>query len=108
MSNDTINDDHSSSEGNPIDVEWRQAMADLRRQEELDMLRGTYSEYHSSHFIHIIHFSHYAHCLSSLPQIIDFNPLIPINWLLSLIGERVLPENQTRDTSDVEEGGTPN
>jgi SP family facilitated glucose transporter-like MFS transporter 3 len=53
MSNDTTNDGYSSSAGNPIDVEWRRAMDDLRRQEELDMLRGTYSEYHSSNVIRI-------------------------------------------------------
>lgn len=35
---------YSSSTGNPIDVEWRRAMDDLRRQEELDMQRGTYSK----------------------------------------------------------------
>lgn len=34
----------SSSVGNPIDVEWRRAMSDLRRLEEEDMKRGTYSE----------------------------------------------------------------
>lgn len=78
MSNDTANDGHSSSAGNPIDVEWRRAMDDLRRQEELDMLRGTYSEYLSSQLIWICHFSHSAHFSSSLPQIMDFNPLIPI------------------------------
>jgi hypothetical protein len=44
MSYDTTNEDHSSSAGNPIDVEWRRAMDDLRRQEELDMLRGAYSK----------------------------------------------------------------
>jgi len=78
MSNDTANDGHSSSAGNPIDVEWRRAMDDLRRQEELDMLRGTYSEYLSSHHFRICHFSLSAHFFSSLPQIMDFNPLIPI------------------------------
>ena len=36
----------SSSFGNPIDVEWRRAMDDLRRQEEEDMMRGTFSKYH--------------------------------------------------------------
>ncbi len=44
MSYDTTSEDHSSSAGNPIDVEWRRAMDDLRRQEELDMLRGAYSK----------------------------------------------------------------
>ena len=34
----------ASSVGNPIDVEWRRAMSDLRRLEEEDMKRGTYSE----------------------------------------------------------------
>ncbi len=43
-SHDTTYEDHSSSAGNPIDVEWRRAMDDLRRQEELDMLRGAYSK----------------------------------------------------------------
>ncbi|KAL3827197.1 hypothetical protein ACHAXA_006752 [Cyclostephanos tholiformis] len=42
-SHDTTYEDHSSSAGNPIDVEWRRAMDDLRRQEELDMLRGAYN-----------------------------------------------------------------
>ncbi|KAL7538806.1 hypothetical protein ACHAXR_008809 [Thalassiosira sp. AJA248-18] len=45
MSGDSTNaGDHSSSVGNPIDVEWRRAMDDLRRQEEEDMQRGTYSK----------------------------------------------------------------
>jgi len=39
----TNNEDHSSSVGNPIDVEWRRAMDDLRRQEEEDMQRGTFN-----------------------------------------------------------------
>lgn len=39
----TTADHYSSSAGNPIDVEWRRAMDDLRRQEEEDMKRGTYS-----------------------------------------------------------------
>jgi hypothetical protein len=34
----------TSSVGNPIDAEWRRAMSDLRRLEEEDMKRGTYSE----------------------------------------------------------------
>ena len=51
LSNDTSNGDYSSSAGNPIDVEWRRAMDDLRRQEELDMLRGTYSESTIHHFL---------------------------------------------------------
>lgn len=41
LSND---DTVTSSVGNPIDVEWRRAMSDLRRLEEEDMKRGTYSE----------------------------------------------------------------
>ena len=41
LSNDST---ATSSVGNPIDVEWRRAMSDLRRQEEDDMRRGTYSE----------------------------------------------------------------
>lgn len=46
LSSDSTNADHySSSAGNPIDVEWRQAMDDLRRQEEEDMKRGRYSKY---------------------------------------------------------------
>ena len=46
LSDDSTNADHySSSAGNPIDVEWRQAMDDLRRQEEEDMKRGRYSKY---------------------------------------------------------------
>lgn len=43
LSDDDTNADHSSSVGNPIDVEWRRAMDDLRRQEEEDMKRGTYN-----------------------------------------------------------------
>lgn len=45
----SINDDStaadysSGSVGNPIDVEWRRAMDDLRRQEEIDMQRGVYN-----------------------------------------------------------------
>lgn len=37
------NENSSSSVGNPIDVEWRRAMDDLKRQEEEDMMRGTYN-----------------------------------------------------------------
>ena len=45
LSTDSTNDaDHSSSGGNPIDVEWRRAMDDLREQEEEDMKRGTFSK----------------------------------------------------------------
>ncbi len=51
MSYDTTNEDHSSSAGNPIDVEWRRAMDDLRRQEELDMSRGAYSKYYTHYVI---------------------------------------------------------
>lgn len=40
---DTTADQHSSSAGNPIDVEWRRAMDDLRKLEEEDMQRGTYN-----------------------------------------------------------------
>ncbi len=43
LSDDGTNADHSSSVGNPIDVEWRRAMDDLRRQEELMMQQGTYN-----------------------------------------------------------------
>jgi len=43
MSHDSVEADHSGSAGNPIDVEWRRAMDDLRRQEEEDMKRGTYN-----------------------------------------------------------------
>lgn len=43
LSNDTANEYYSSSAGNPIDVEWRRAMDDLKRQEEFDMMRGTYN-----------------------------------------------------------------
>ena len=45
LSDDGTHANHSSSVGNPIDVEWRRAMDDLRIQEEEDMKRGTYSEY---------------------------------------------------------------
>ena len=41
LSNDDTN---ASSVGNPIDMEWRRAMSDLRKLEEEDMKRGTYSE----------------------------------------------------------------
>lgn len=41
-SDTTANPNHSSSVGNPIDVEWRRAMDDLRRQEEENMMRGTF------------------------------------------------------------------
>ncbi|KAL7551100.1 hypothetical protein ACHAWF_014335 [Thalassiosira exigua] len=45
----------SSSIGNPIDVEWRRAMDDLRRQEEEDMKRGTYSKYiHPSEALSVV------------------------------------------------------
>lgn len=44
LSDDSTNDDHASSAGN-LDVEWSRAMNDLRRQEEEDMIRGTFSEY---------------------------------------------------------------
>lgn len=44
LSGDSTNADHSSSGGNPIDVEWRRAMDDLRQQEEDEMMRGTYSK----------------------------------------------------------------
>eukprot|EP00581_Thalassiosira_minuscula_P040153 CAMPEP_0184475688 /NCGR_PEP_ID=MMETSP0740-20130409/146698_1 /TAXON_ID=385413 /ORGANISM="Thalassiosira miniscula, Strain CCMP1093" /LENGTH=101 /DNA_ID=CAMNT_0026853221 /DNA_START=123 /DNA_END=428 /DNA_ORIENTATION=+ len=40
---DDITGENSSSVGNPIDVEWRRAMDDLRKQEEEDMKRGTYN-----------------------------------------------------------------
>ena len=43
LSNDIATDYYSSSAGNPIDVEWRRAMDDLKRQEEIDMMRGTYN-----------------------------------------------------------------
>ena len=43
LSNDTATEHYSSSAGNPIDVEWRRAMDDLKRQEEIDMMRGTYN-----------------------------------------------------------------
>jgi len=43
MSDDSTNANHSSSVGNPIDVEWRRAMDDLRKQEEEDMKRGTFN-----------------------------------------------------------------
>lgn len=43
LPNDSGGTDHSSSVGNPIDVEWRRAMDDLRRQEEEDMMRGTFN-----------------------------------------------------------------
>ena len=44
LSDDSANAEHSSSFGNPIDVEWRRAMDDLRRQEEEDMRRGKFSK----------------------------------------------------------------
>lgn len=43
LSDDGTHENHSSSVGNPIDVEWRRAMDDLRIQEEEDMKRGTYN-----------------------------------------------------------------
>jgi len=43
LSNDIATDYYSSSAGKPIDVEWRRAMDDLKRQEEIDMMRGTYN-----------------------------------------------------------------
>lgn len=42
LSDDGSNE-HSSSVGNPIDIEWRRAMDDLKQQEEEDMKRGTYN-----------------------------------------------------------------
>ncbi|KAL3805079.1 hypothetical protein HJC23_003307 [Cyclotella cryptica] len=42
LSDDSTNDDYASSGGN-LDVEWRRAMNDLRRQEEEDMMRGTFN-----------------------------------------------------------------
>jgi SP family facilitated glucose transporter-like MFS transporter 3 len=38
------NENQSNSVGNPIDIEWRRAMDDLKQQEEEDMKRGTYSK----------------------------------------------------------------
>ena len=49
LSDDSLTEGPSSSVGNPIDVEWRRAMDDLKRQEEEDMMRGTFSE--SRHFL---------------------------------------------------------
>lgn len=43
VSDDSTAENHSSSVGNPIDIEWRRAMDDLREQEEEDMKRGTYN-----------------------------------------------------------------
>ena len=44
INDDSTTADYSSgSVGNPIDVEWRRAMDDLRRQEEIAMQRGTYN-----------------------------------------------------------------
>ena len=43
LSDDSTNDGYGSSIGN-IDIEWRRAMDDLRRQEYEAMMRGTYSE----------------------------------------------------------------
>ena len=40
----TSADEYSNSVGNPIDVEWRRAMDALRKQEEEEMQRGTYSK----------------------------------------------------------------
>ena len=43
LCDDESNENHSSSVGNPIDIEWRRAMDDLKQQEEEDMKRGTYN-----------------------------------------------------------------
>jgi hypothetical protein len=43
VSDDSTNGDYSSSFGN-IDMEWRRAMDDLRRQEAEEMMCGTYSK----------------------------------------------------------------
>ena len=43
FSDDGSNQEHSSSVGNPIDIEWRRAMDDLKHQEEEDMKRGTFN-----------------------------------------------------------------
>ena len=45
FSDDGSNPNNSSSVGNPIDIEWRRAMDDLKQQEEEDMKRGTYSKF---------------------------------------------------------------
>ena len=47
ISDDSTCDGYGSSIGN-IDIEWRRAMDDLRRQECEAMIRGTYSEFISS------------------------------------------------------------
>ena len=43
LSDDSTDGEYTSSVGN-IDLEWRRAMDDLRRQEAEDMMRGTYSK----------------------------------------------------------------
>jgi SP family facilitated glucose transporter-like MFS transporter 3 len=43
VDDDGSDQNHSSSVGNPIDIEWRRAMDDLKQQEEEDMNRGTYN-----------------------------------------------------------------
>ncbi len=43
LCDDGSNENNSSSVGNPIDIEWRRAMDDLKQQEEEDMKRGTYN-----------------------------------------------------------------
>jgi hypothetical protein len=44
LSDDSTNGDYASSVGN-LDLEWRRAMDDLRRQEAEEMICGTYSKY---------------------------------------------------------------
>ena len=53
LSDDETNANHSSSVGNPIDVKWRRAMDDLRRQEEEDMKRGTFSKFIRPQVLHL-------------------------------------------------------
>ena len=43
FSDDETNPNNSSSVGNPIDIEWRRAMDDLKQQEEEAMKKGTYN-----------------------------------------------------------------